>query len=863
MKQMKVLCGGVLLLSLFLVFAQVFASNTIALPKTGQTASYAVGDDGAIQTGISWPNPRLIDNNDGTVTDTLTGLVWLKNANCFNGLTWANALTSANTLASGSCGLTDGSSVGQWHMPGINEIDSLADISQYNPALPIAYPFNNIQSGYYWSSTSVAYSTADAFLYLSNGGNVDSHNVNGGNKSSSYYLWPVRSAVGNSSTVNIPASGQTTCYDASGNSISCTGTGQDGELQKGISWSSSRFLDNNNQTITDTLTQLIWSKDANAPGPSGCSTATTMTWQAALGYVACLNSNTYLGYTDWRLPDKVELQSLVNYGQSDPSSWLNSQGFSNVNFEPFTTDFYWSSSTDASSTGNAWIVILGGPILKKPKTGTFYAWPVRGGINPVPTISGTLATTLNVGTAYSFTPSSTNATSFSITGNIPGLTFDTTTGTLSGTPTTVGTYKNIVITATNASGSTSLPPFTITVAISGYIYVTQWGTTVNGNVPLNARKDIATDNSGNIYLLVQGAGVIQKFDNTGNFILQWSDSGAGVQIWVDKINNYVYATSGNQSISKYYNNGTFISQFGSPGSGNGQLNDTKGIATDSKGNVYVSDGLNNRIQKFDSNGNFIAKWGIQGSGNGQFINPKGIAIDINDNVYVVDNGNYRIQKFDSNGNYLMQWGSHGNGNIQFSSPFGIAIDSIGNIFVTDAGSNNRIIKFDSNGNYLTQWGTTGSGNGQFQSPIGVAVDSIGNIFVVDNNDNRIQKFSPDCSITGTPPTTDSAGNVYSFVPSSTNAATFSISGNIPSGLTFNSNTGSLTGTPLSAGTYDNIVISVNDGHGGSASLPAFSIIVASSGGTGGGGTPVPVMDGLWLLPGVLAGFGLISRRRKQ
>ena len=53
------------------------------VPKTGQTVSYATGDDGDLQKGVAWPDPRFTDNSDGTVTDNLTGLIWLKNANCF------------------------------------------------------------------------------------------------------------------------------------------------------------------------------------------------------------------------------------------------------------------------------------------------------------------------------------------------------------------------------------------------------------------------------------------------------------------------------------------------------------------------------------------------------------------------------------------------------------------------------------------------------------------------------------------------------------------------------------------------------------------------------------------------------------
>ena len=97
--------------------------------KTGQTGCWdasgtsetcaGTGQDGELQKGVSWPDPRFTDNGDGTVTDNLTGLIWLKNANCFGQRTWANALSDCNNLASGSCGLTDGSSAGDWSLPNV------------------------------------------------------------------------------------------------------------------------------------------------------------------------------------------------------------------------------------------------------------------------------------------------------------------------------------------------------------------------------------------------------------------------------------------------------------------------------------------------------------------------------------------------------------------------------------------------------------------------------------------------------------------------------------------------------------------------------------------------------------------------
>lgn len=136
--------------------------------KTGQTACYneyeaiecaGTGQDGELQKGEPMPDPRFADNADGTVTDKLTGLIWLKNANCFGARVWSDALLDANGLADGDCDLTDGSSAGDWRLPNALEIVSLSDFSQTNPALPTEHPFINVptySSPFQWTSTSTA-----------------------------------------------------------------------------------------------------------------------------------------------------------------------------------------------------------------------------------------------------------------------------------------------------------------------------------------------------------------------------------------------------------------------------------------------------------------------------------------------------------------------------------------------------------------------------------------------------------------------------------------------------------------------------------------------------------------------------------
>jgi len=93
-------------------------------------------------------------------------LIWLKNANCFSFVRWTQALTAANTLHSGSCGLTDGSVAGDWRLPNVKELQSLIDFGQLDPALPTGHPFSGVQSLGYWSSTAAAGNPARAWAVV-------------------------------------------------------------------------------------------------------------------------------------------------------------------------------------------------------------------------------------------------------------------------------------------------------------------------------------------------------------------------------------------------------------------------------------------------------------------------------------------------------------------------------------------------------------------------------------------------------------------------------------------------------------------------------------------------------------------------
>ncbi|OQW88250.1 MAG: hypothetical protein BWK78_08500 [Thiotrichaceae bacterium IS1] len=166
---------------------QIGTAIPAAVPKTGQTTSYATGDDGALQKGAALPSPRFTDNSNGTVTDNLTGLIWLKNASCFGVQTWTNALSSANGLANGTCSLTDGSTAGQWRLPNRKELDSLIDLSKGNPPLPASHPFTGVQSDSYWSASSYALDTPGAWIL-----DLIDGTVSAVPKTVFLYGWPVR-----------------------------------------------------------------------------------------------------------------------------------------------------------------------------------------------------------------------------------------------------------------------------------------------------------------------------------------------------------------------------------------------------------------------------------------------------------------------------------------------------------------------------------------------------------------------------------------------------------------------------------------------------------------------------------------------
>jgi hypothetical protein len=121
----------------------------------------------------------------------------------------------------------------------------------------------------------------------------------------------------------------------------------------------SHFQDNNNGTISDPKTGLIWKKCSEgqhwlSTNNSCEGTVATYTWRLALQQTETVNNGNNLGQTDWRVPNIKELSSIVERRCSDPS--LNPSVFPSTSF--LGTDGYWSSSvaTHYSNDSGIWHV---------------------------------------------------------------------------------------------------------------------------------------------------------------------------------------------------------------------------------------------------------------------------------------------------------------------------------------------------------------------------------------------------------------------------------------------------------------------------------------------------------------------------
>ncbi|MBC1223516.1 DUF1566 domain-containing protein [Nostoc sp. UCD121] len=186
-----------------------FLAFTFTLPVSVQASKYRnyINTQHPVGTVVKASGPcfnnsdRYVDCGNGTVTDTVTGLIWLKKADCLEATDWATANYKAAEIKSGDCNLSDNSSSGDWRLPTKDEVTAILPPSTLNCTTPTLVDqegtgcfaagtqwATDIQFNY-WSSTTGPYQEAGNSawaIFLNFGGVVNT------SKPSLVYGWPVR-----------------------------------------------------------------------------------------------------------------------------------------------------------------------------------------------------------------------------------------------------------------------------------------------------------------------------------------------------------------------------------------------------------------------------------------------------------------------------------------------------------------------------------------------------------------------------------------------------------------------------------------------------------------------------------------------
>ena len=312
----KRLLFGIIIINSTLFFGQSVSKTIQLLPDTGQTQSYTTtfGEDQDYLINT----PSFTNNNNGTIKDNVTGLMWQQ----VDGgeMTIENAITYCDNLVLG--GFSD------WRLPTPMESFSILNHQNSNPAINTTF-FTLTTAEYWWTSVYENNSTTKVWCTNSGGG------------------------IGNHPKIETISAGGTKKFHARAVRNIITPT-----------ILTNHFTDNEDGTITDNLTQLFWQKIPNA---------TAQTWEQALAYAEGLTIGTS---SDWRLPNIKELQSLNNELATNPSvfnPYFSSLGvhnyWSSTSLPNQTTKaWYWNTqfgitTYDVKTNSNYVVCVRGNPVL--------------------------------------------------------------------------------------------------------------------------------------------------------------------------------------------------------------------------------------------------------------------------------------------------------------------------------------------------------------------------------------------------------------------------------------------------------------------------------------------------------------------
>ncbi len=131
-----------------------------------------------------------------------------------------------------------------------------------------------------------------------------------------------------SSTFLLPDTNQENCYDSSGEQITCSGTGQDGDYII----NAPTYTDNGDSTVTDDITGVMWQQSADTSGDGVVDVDDKYSQSGAEAYCQSLE---LAGYSDWELPDIKTMYSLIDFTGEDVSGW---EGSDTSELDPFIND---------------------------------------------------------------------------------------------------------------------------------------------------------------------------------------------------------------------------------------------------------------------------------------------------------------------------------------------------------------------------------------------------------------------------------------------------------------------------------------------------------------------------------------------
>ena len=270
------------------------------------------------------------DNGDGTVTDSSTGLIWMR---CSMGQVWGDGtcagVASSYTWAQTANLTASFAAKSDWRLPNIAELSTLADPSRSSPAIDTS-AFPNTPSSTYWSASGFAGTSVSAwFLNFSFG------NANAASTAQPYLVRLVRT----------------------GDALNPMGNPARPDAD---------YIDHQDGTVTHTPTGLMWTRCSKGQEWSGSTcngVATSYNWDQATALV-----ETYAGQSDWRLPTVAELATLVDF--TTTTNPLNTRIFPAT---PKTS--FWSSSPYVATASYAWTVSFSyGGSTGSPRS---LAFPVR------------------------------------------------------------------------------------------------------------------------------------------------------------------------------------------------------------------------------------------------------------------------------------------------------------------------------------------------------------------------------------------------------------------------------------------------------------------------------------------------------